>query len=115
MGLWDRKQGRLPADPNTPTLSRGASGNSVTALQKGLQKYATSATDPGQVNGYFGPMAEAAMKAYQQDQASTWMESSAIKRGGLSPALPGPLLPHFLDLRRCDLSSQRSGIQNCRT
>ena len=24
----------LPADPNTPTLSRGASGNSVTALQK---------------------------------------------------------------------------------
>ena len=54
----------LPADPNTPTLSRGASGNSVTALQKGLQKYATSATDPGPVNGYFGPRAEAAMKAY---------------------------------------------------
>jgi peptidoglycan hydrolase-like protein with peptidoglycan-binding domain len=43
----------LPVDPNTPTLSRGASGNSVTALQKGLQKYATSATDPGPVNGLF--------------------------------------------------------------
>src|SRR4029453_15639952 len=32
----------LPADPNTPTLSRGASGDAVTGLQKGLKKYATS-------------------------------------------------------------------------
>ncbi len=59
----------LPADPNTPTLSRGASGNSVTALQKGLKKYATPATDPGPVDGDFGPKTEAAVKAYQQDRA----------------------------------------------
>jgi peptidoglycan hydrolase-like protein with peptidoglycan-binding domain len=58
----------LPADPNTPTLSRGASGNSVTALQKGLKKYATSATDPGPVDGDFGPKTEDAVKAYQQDR-----------------------------------------------
>jgi peptidoglycan hydrolase-like protein with peptidoglycan-binding domain len=59
----------LPADPNTPTLSRGGSGNSVTALQKGLKKYATPATDPGPVDGDFGPKTEAAVKAYQQDRA----------------------------------------------
>ena len=59
----------LPADPNTPTLCRGASANSVTALQKGLKKYATSATDPGPVDGDFAPRTEAAVKAYQQDRA----------------------------------------------
>jgi peptidoglycan hydrolase-like protein with peptidoglycan-binding domain len=58
----------LPADPNTPTLARGASGNSVIALQKGLKKYATSATDPGPVDGDFGPKTEDAVKAYQQDR-----------------------------------------------
>jgi peptidoglycan hydrolase-like protein with peptidoglycan-binding domain len=58
----------LPADPNTPTLSRGASGNSVTALQNGLKKYGTSATDPGPVDGDFGPKTEAAVRAYQQDR-----------------------------------------------
>ena len=58
----------LPADPNTPTLSRDASGNSVTALQTGLKKYGTSATDPGPVDGDFGPKTEGAVKAYQQDR-----------------------------------------------
>ena len=58
----------LPPDPNTPTLSRGASGNSVTALQKGLKKYSTPATDPGAVDGDFGPKTEGAVKAYQQDR-----------------------------------------------
>ena len=58
----------LPADPNTPVLSCGASGAVVTALQKGLQKHATPATDPGAVDGDFGPMTEAAVKAYQQDR-----------------------------------------------
>ena len=58
----------LPADPNTPVLSRGDSGSVVTALQKGLKKYSTPATDPGSVDGDFGPKTEAAVKAYQQDR-----------------------------------------------
>jgi len=58
----------LPADPNTPLLARGASGSVVTALQKGLKKYSTPATDPGGVDGDFGPKTEAAVKAYQQDR-----------------------------------------------
>ena len=59
----------LPADPNTPVLARGASGTVVTALQKGLKKYSTPATDPGPVDGDFGAHTEAAVKAYQQDRA----------------------------------------------
>jgi peptidoglycan hydrolase-like protein with peptidoglycan-binding domain len=59
----------LPADPNTPLLSRGASGSAVTALQQGLKKYSTPATDPGVVDGDFGPHTEAAVKAYQQDRS----------------------------------------------
>lgn len=58
----------LPTDPNTPVLSRGDSGTVVTALQKGLKKYSTPATDPGSVDGDFGPKTEAAVKAYQQDR-----------------------------------------------
>jgi len=60
----------LPADPDTPVLSRGASGSVVTALQQGLKKYSTPATDPGLVDGDFGPKTEAAVKAYQQDRAA---------------------------------------------
>src|SRR6478672_442763 len=53
----------LPADPDTPVLSRGASGSVVTALQQGLKKYSTLETDPGLVDGDFGPKTEAAAKA----------------------------------------------------
>src|SRR3954453_11175534 len=47
-----------PADPNTPLLRRGMSGSVVTALQKGLKKYATPATDPGAVDADFGSKTE---------------------------------------------------------
>ena len=58
----------LPADPNTQRLARGVSGSVVTSLQKGLKKYSTPATDPGAVDGDFGPKTEGAVKAYQQDR-----------------------------------------------
>lgn len=58
----------LPTDPNTPLLARGATGSVVTALQNGLKKYSTPATDPGAVDGDFGPKTEAAVRAYQQDR-----------------------------------------------
>lgn len=58
---------KLPADPNTPLLKRGASGDAVTGLQNGLRKFGGvgSETDPGAVDGEFGPKTEAAVKAYQ--------------------------------------------------
>ena len=58
----------LPADPNTPTLRRGASGNSVAGLQKGLKKYGTAVTDPGPVDGDFAPKTEGAVRQYQEDR-----------------------------------------------
>jgi peptidoglycan hydrolase-like protein with peptidoglycan-binding domain len=62
---------KMPADPATPVLQRGASGASVSGLQKGLLKFggASSATDPGPADGSFGPRTEAAVKAYQQQHA----------------------------------------------
>jgi peptidoglycan hydrolase-like protein with peptidoglycan-binding domain len=61
---------RLPADPQTPLLSRGATGAAVSALQEGLKLYAgqNSAADPGSVDADFGPRTEAAVKAYQSDR-----------------------------------------------
>jgi peptidoglycan hydrolase-like protein with peptidoglycan-binding domain len=61
---------KLPADPETPTLSRGATGTAVSALQKGLKDYSAqnSAADPGPIDGDFGPRTEAAVRAYQSDR-----------------------------------------------
>ena len=61
----------LPADPKTPRLARGATGPSVTALQQGLKKYSAApgaATDPGQIDGDFGPKTESAVRAYQGER-----------------------------------------------
>ena len=62
----------LPAAPDTPILARGATDRSVTALQQGLKKYSTdpgAATDPGRIDGYFGPKVESAVRAYQGERA----------------------------------------------
>ena len=61
---------KLPADPQTPHLSPGASGTAVSALQKGLKSYAGQnlAADPGAIDGAFGPRTESAVRAYQSDR-----------------------------------------------
>ena len=64
---------KLPADPNTPRLARGATGATVSALQTGLQKFdvPNSPTDPGPIDGSFGPRTEAAVRAYQTSRGLT--------------------------------------------
>lgn len=61
---------KLPADPQTPRLAEGDSGNAVRALQKGLKAYAgqNAAADPGAIDGVFGDRTEAAVRAYQSDR-----------------------------------------------
>jgi peptidoglycan hydrolase-like protein with peptidoglycan-binding domain len=63
----------LPTDPHTPRLARGSSGASVSALQKGLAAFggANTQTDPGPIDGVFGPMTESAVRAYQTQQNIT--------------------------------------------
>jgi peptidoglycan hydrolase-like protein with peptidoglycan-binding domain len=61
--------GALPTDPKTLLLSGGSTGTVVSALQQGLKIYSTPATDPGLIDGDFGPMTEAAVRAYQTDRA----------------------------------------------
>ena len=61
---------KLPADPQTPRLARGATGAAVSALQKGLKTYSAqnAAADPGAIDGDFGPRTEAAVRTYQSDR-----------------------------------------------
>ena len=64
---------KLPVDPKTPRLARGATGAAVSALQTGLQKYdvPNSPTDPGPIDGSFGPRTESAVRAYQTNRGLT--------------------------------------------
>jgi len=58
----------LPADPNTQRLARGSTGAVVSALQKGLKVFGGANTDPGPIDGQFGPRTESAVRAYQTQQ-----------------------------------------------
>lgn len=57
----------LPADPRTPLLRKGSTGSVVESMQRGLLIYggAGSPTDPGPVDGIFGPSTEHAVRSYQ--------------------------------------------------
>jgi peptidoglycan hydrolase-like protein with peptidoglycan-binding domain len=60
----------LAADPNMPRLARGSTGSVVSALQKALASYGgpNTPTDPGPIDGDFGPSTESAVRAYQTDR-----------------------------------------------
>jgi peptidoglycan hydrolase-like protein with peptidoglycan-binding domain len=62
--------GKLPADPNTPQVGQGATGPVVSALQQALKTFAGAGapTDPGAIDGSFGPRTETAVRAYQTDR-----------------------------------------------
>ena len=64
---------KLPADPTTPLLKKGANGTAVAGLQTGLLKFggAGSPTDPGPVDSIIGPKTEAAVQAYQTERGLT--------------------------------------------
>ena len=99
----------LPADPNAPTLRRGASGNSVIALQKGLKKYGTAATDPGAVDGDIGPKTEAAVRRYQEDRGVS-IDGIVGDQTWWAPAgAAGATLASLQSLRRSEASQMRQG------
>lgn len=58
----------LPPDTDTPELSRGSTGPTVTRLQKGLTvMHLYSAA----IDGDFGPLTEAAVRTYQAQRGLT--------------------------------------------
>jgi peptidoglycan hydrolase-like protein with peptidoglycan-binding domain len=58
----------MPADPDTPELSNGSSGSEVSAMQQVLQN---AGLYTGAIDGAFGPLTEAAVKAYQTQRGLT--------------------------------------------
>ena len=58
----------MPADPDTPELSIGSSGSEVVAMQQTL---VNGGFYTGSVDGIFGPITEAAVRAYQLQRGVT--------------------------------------------
>jgi len=56
-----------------PTLARGSKGSVVSALQAALKQFRgpNTPTDPGPIDGDFGPRTESAVRAYQSQQNIT--------------------------------------------
>jgi hypothetical protein len=56
-----------------PILARGSTGSVVSALQNALKAFrgANTPTDPGPIDGDFGPRTESAVRAYQSQQSIT--------------------------------------------
>jgi len=53
-----------------PMLARGSKGSAVSALQDALKRF-DAATDPGPIDGDFGPRTESGVRAYQSHQNIT--------------------------------------------
>ncbi len=79
---------------NEPILKSGDSGNAVNLLQTSLHGYfvifgAPTVTDPGSIDGDFGPLTEASLKSFQ---------SSFVPGSGPTPdGITGPITWSWLD------------------
>lgn len=90
----------IPVPAQQPTLSRGSQGPAVRVLQESLT---TLGYNPGPVDGIFGPLTEAAVKAFQTDRKitvdgivgpQTWGEiAKALAEKQKPPAPPTPPSP----------------------
>ena len=96
-------------DSTQPTLRQGASGSAVKTLQAGL---AAQRLDPGPIDGYFGPLTDAAVRAFQGARRlqvdgivgpQTWAALGAAKappatqpwKPASPPAVPGGRTVHI--------------------
>lgn len=89
----------IPVPAQQPTLFRGSRGPAVRVLQENL---ITLGYNPGPVDGIFGPLTEAAVKAFQADRKitvdgivgpQTWGEIAKALAEKAKPPTPVPGIP----------------------